>query len=29
MSPVGQKERQTQARVIRLFVHKLGYDYLV
>lgn len=28
MSAVGQKERQTQARVIRLFHQELGYDYL-
>ena len=28
MSSVGQRERQTQARVIRLFHQELGYDYL-
>ena len=28
MSTVGQRERQTQARVIRLFHQELGYDYL-
>jgi len=28
MSTVGQKERQTQARVVRLFHKELGYDYL-
>jgi len=28
MSVVGQKERQTQARVVRLFHKELGYDYL-
>ena len=28
MSTVGQKERQTQARVVRLFHQELGYDYL-
>jgi len=28
VSAVGQKERQTQARVIRLFHQELGYEYL-
>ena len=28
MSAVGQKERQTQARVIKLLCEQLGYDYL-
>ena len=28
MSAVGQKERQTQARVIKLLREQLGYDYL-
>ena len=28
MNTVGQRERQTQARVIRLFHKDLGYDYL-
>lgn len=28
MSTVGQKERQTQARVIKLFCEQLGYDFL-
>ena len=28
MTTVGQRERATQNRVIRLFHHDLGYDYL-
>jgi type I restriction enzyme R subunit len=28
VSTVGQKERRTQARVIRLFRERLGYDFL-
>jgi type I restriction enzyme R subunit len=28
MSTVGQRERQTQARVIKLLHRQLGYDYL-
>src|SRR5437773_2787109 len=28
MSKVGQKERATQNRIIKLFQHKLGYTYL-
>ena len=28
MSTVGQKERKTQQRVVKLFRDKLGYDYL-
>lgn len=28
MSTVGQKERQTQARVVKLFHKELGYGYL-
>src|SRR5713226_5232494 len=28
MSTVGQKERRTQARVIKLFREQLGYDFL-
>lgn len=28
ISTVGQKERKTQDRVVRLFQHTLGYDYL-
>ena len=28
MSPVGQREKRTQARVVTLFREQLGYDYL-
>ena len=28
MSNVGQRERQTQHRVVQFFQHSLGYDYL-
>ena len=28
MSTVGQREKQTQKRVVKLFREQLGYDYL-
>ena len=28
MSTVGQREKATQARVVKLFRERLGYDYL-